>query len=60
MDLLEAIREQAKVRLEEYKRRVAQYYNSKVKLQQFKEGDLVLRKIETTGKAETMGKLRPN
>lgn len=60
MDLLEEIREESKVRSEEYKRRVAQYHNTKVKPQSFKEGELVLRKIETTGKAEALEKLRSN
>lgn len=60
LDLLEEIKEEAKVRLGEYKRKEAQYHNAKVKLCQFKEGDLVMRKIKATSKAKIMRKLRPN
>lgn len=60
LDFLEEIRELAKVRSDEYKRRAIQYHNVKVKPRQFKKRDLVLKKIEAIGKAEVMGKLRSN
>lgn len=45
---------------EEDKRKAAYYHNTKVKFRKFKEGDLVLRKLEATGKAKAIGKLRSN
>lgn len=60
LDLLGEVREESKVKLEEYKRRATQYHNVKVKPRYFKEGDLVLRKIEATGRVEAIGRLKPN
>ncbi|XP_022155342.1 uncharacterized protein LOC111022476 [Momordica charantia] len=45
LNLLEEHRETARLRTAEYKNRIARHYNSKVKKRDFKEGDLVLRKI---------------
>lgn len=45
LDLLEKIKDEAKVRSEEYKTKAIQYHNAKVKFRQFKKGDLVLRKL---------------
>lgn len=39
LGLLEEIREESRVKLEEYKKRVTQYHNTMVKPQQFREGD---------------------
>ncbi|XP_022156561.1 uncharacterized protein LOC111023436 [Momordica charantia] len=59
LDLLEEHRETARLRTAEYKNRIARYYNSKVKKRDFKEGDLVLRKIMPNTKDSTSGAFRP-
>lgn len=60
LNLLEKIRKKANIFSKEYKRKVVQYHNAKVKLRQFKKGDLVLRKLEAIRKTTTMRKLGPN
>lgn len=60
LDLKEEIREEAKVQLTKYKGKIAQYHNINFKLWQFKERDLILKKLKAIGKVEAMGKLRPN
>ena len=42
-DLIEESRGDAQLRVAQYQKRVAQYYNSKIKIRNFEEGDLVLR-----------------
>ena len=44
MDLLDEVREEARVKAEPVKRRVERKYNSKIKPRQFIDGDLVMRK----------------
>jgi len=44
LDLLDEVREEARVKAEVVKRRIEQRYNSKVMPRQFREGDLVMRK----------------
>ena len=44
LDLINEAREEAKIKAEAVKRRVERQYRSKVKLQQFQIGDLVMRK----------------
>ena len=44
LDLLDEVREEARVKAEAVKRRIERRYNSKVMPRQFKEGDLVMRK----------------
>ena len=59
LDLIDEVRDKAHAKVMEYKRRTSLYHNAKVKGRMFKEGDLVLRKIEASGVGET-GKLAPN
>lgn len=40
--------------------KMACYYNRRVKIKPLKIGDLVLRKMESVGKANAKGKLTPN
>ena len=44
LDLLDEVREEARVKAEAVKRRVERKYNSKIKPRQFGDGDLVMRK----------------
>jgi len=44
LDLLEEVREEARVKVEAVKRRIERRYNSKVMPRQFREGDLAMRK----------------
>ena len=44
MDLLDEVREEARVKAEAVKRRIERRYNSKVMTKQFRSGDLVMRK----------------
>jgi len=44
LDLIDEAREEANIKVEAVKRRVERQYNSKVKLRQFRVGDLVMRK----------------
>ena len=44
MDLLDEVREEARVKAEAVKRTVERKYNSKIKPRQFRYGDLVIRK----------------
>lgn len=60
IDLLEEVREESRVRLEEYKRKATQNHNAKVKARYFKDRYLVLRKIEATGRVKTIGKVKSN
>ena len=58
--LLEEKREQALRCAEDYQRKIAQYYDRKVRPNIFKPGDLVLKKLLTVRKDPTHGKLGPN
>lgn len=49
LDLVEEIKEKAKVSLKKYKRKIAKYHNARVKHKNFKKGDSVLKKIEVIG-----------
>ena len=60
LDLLDEQREQACIRLEAYHRRVAGYYNARVKTRPMGQGDLVLRKSAITNALREEGKLRAN
>jgi hypothetical protein len=59
LDLLEESRLAAAVKNEAYRRKATQYDNARVKNMTFKQGDLVLRKLEGTGNRESRGKLAP-
>ena len=58
LDLLEEKRDKASQRIAVYQQRMARYYNSTVKAKTFQPGDLVLCKVDPTGKR--IGKLGPN
>ena len=58
LDLLEERREQAAIREEKSKRKMAKYYNAKVRNVSFKPGDLVYRNNDASH-AESLGKLGP-
>ena len=60
LDLIDEKREHACMRLEAYHRKVAQYYNSRVKNRPMCIGDLVLRKSAITNALKDEGKLRAN
>ena len=60
LDLLEEDRERARIRDEAIKQQMARKYNKKVHPQEFREGDLVLRKVELVRKPQGKGKLALN
>ena len=60
LDLLEEKREQALKRIEDNQRKIARYYDWKVKPNSFKPGDLVLKKLLSARKGPTHGKLGPD
>ena len=59
LDCLDEERDKASSRMAEYKRKMAKYYNKRVKLRQLNIGDLVLHKFTTATKDPTQGKLGP-
>nr|XP_027123971.1 uncharacterized protein LOC113740625 [Coffea arabica] len=59
LDLLEARREEAAIRMAKYKGQVARHYNARVRPLTFKPGDLVLRK-NSVSRLQGAGKLDPN
>ncbi|GKU96885.1 hypothetical protein SLEP1_g10067 [Rubroshorea leprosula] len=60
LDLLDEVREEARLRTLVYKQKIANFYNKRVRPQTFKVGDLVLRKADLTGFETRFGKLAPN
>ena len=60
LDLLDEKRGQVLKRTEDYQRKMARYYNQKVKPRSYKPGDLVLKKLLPARKDPTHGKLGPN
>ena len=60
LDLLEEKREQVLKRMEDYHRKTARYYDQRVKPRTYKPGDLVLKKLLSTRKDPSHGKLGPN
>ena len=60
LDLLDEVRVTAKQRMTQYQDLMAKHYNAKMKPRHFSIGDLVLRKVTTTTKDPTQGKLGPN
>ena len=60
LDLIEERKESARVQLAYYQHKLKQGYDAKVKLRPLERGDLVLRKVFSTTKNPTWGKLRPN
>ncbi|GKV31526.1 hypothetical protein SLEP1_g40206 [Rubroshorea leprosula] len=60
LDLLDDVREEARLRTLVYKQKIANFYNRRVRPRTFKIGDLVLRKAGLTGFETRFGKLAPN
>jgi len=60
LDLIKEIREDARVRRAYYKRKMAQYHNSRVKEKSFKVGDFILHRYKPTGWPAKDGKFTPN
>ncbi|GKV09734.1 hypothetical protein SLEP1_g21190 [Rubroshorea leprosula] len=60
LDLVEEVREKARIRNMAHQSRVAKFYNKRVRARQFQVGDLVLRKAGLTNAYSHMGKLAPN
>ena len=56
MDLLNEVREEARVKAKAVKRRVERKYNSRMKSRRFRDGDLVMRKVH---QYEMQNKLSP-
>ena len=59
LDCLDKVKDQASRRMAKYQRKMAKYYNQRVKLKKFHIGDLVLRKVTPTTKNLAQGKLGP-
>ncbi|GKU88722.1 hypothetical protein SLEP1_g2951 [Rubroshorea leprosula] len=60
LDLLEDVREEARLRTLVYKQKIANFYNKRVRPRTFKVGDLVLRKVGLTRFETRFEKLAPN
>ena len=59
LDLIDEVRDMANAKVTEYQKRTSFYYNLRVKERFFRQGDLVLRKIEASGVGQK-GKMAPN
>ncbi|XP_074346854.1 uncharacterized protein LOC141685661 [Apium graveolens] len=59
LDLIDEVRDAAHARIIEYQKKASFYYNLRVKERFFKQGDLVLRKVEAS-RVGQKGKLAPN
>ncbi|GKV17080.1 hypothetical protein SLEP1_g27630 [Rubroshorea leprosula] len=60
LDLLDEVREHARLRTIPYKQKIANFYNKRVLPRSFKIGDLVLKKAGLIGFKTRFGKLAPN
>ena len=60
LDLLEEARETTRLRMATYQRRVARYYNRRVRIRCYRVGDLVLRLILPGARKASYGTLGPN
>ncbi|GKU97770.1 hypothetical protein SLEP1_g10862 [Rubroshorea leprosula] len=60
LDLLDDVREEARLRTLVYKQKIANFYNKRVRPRTFKVGDLVFKKVGLTGFETRFGKLAPN
>ncbi|XP_030946087.1 uncharacterized protein LOC115970625 [Quercus lobata] len=59
LDCLDEVRDNASGRMTKYQKKMAEYYNKRVKLRRLDIGDLVLRKVTIATKDPTQGKLGP-
>ena len=60
LDLIDEVRATVEQRLAQYQNLMAKHYNSKVRHRDFQVGDLVLRKVISSTKDTSQGKLGPN
>ena len=60
LDLLEESREKASIKAAARQKQVVQYYNKRVKIKQFNEGNLVLRSYQASRPSTKQNKLSPN
>ncbi|KAK8955111.1 hypothetical protein KSP39_PZI001886 [Platanthera zijinensis] len=60
LDMVEELRDLSAIRQEEVKRRMTKYFDKHVRVKQFAEGDLVLKKVDSAGRSAAVGKLNPN
>ncbi|KAK8918820.1 hypothetical protein KSP39_PZI021401 [Platanthera zijinensis] len=60
LDIVEELRDVAAIRQEEIKRRMARYFDKHIRVKQFAEGDLVLKKVDAAGRSAPVGKLNPS
>ena len=60
LELLDEKHEQVQRRTEEYQRKIARYYNKKVKPKSYMPGDLALKKLLSVRKNPAHGKMGPN
>nr|XP_023882263.1 uncharacterized protein LOC111994609 [Quercus suber] len=59
LDCLDEVQDKALSRMTGYQKKIAEYYNKRVKLRQLNIGDLVLRKVTPATKNPAQGKLGP-
>ncbi|XP_074362913.1 uncharacterized protein LOC141703237 [Apium graveolens] len=59
LDLIDEVRDAVHAKIVEYQKKASFYYNLRVKERFFKQGDLVIRKVEASGVGQK-GKLVPN
>ena len=59
LDFLDEVRDNASSKMTKYQKKMAEYYNKRVKFRRLDIGDLVLRKTTTATKNPTQGKLGP-
>ena len=59
LDCLDEVRDEASSRMTKHQRKMAEYYNKRVKLRQLDIGDLILRKVTSATKDPVQGKLGP-
>lgn len=60
LDTIDERRDQALIRLQNYQKATTQYYNSRIKNQPLKVGDLVLKRVFENTKKDGAGKLGIN
>ncbi|XP_074374488.1 uncharacterized protein LOC141714891 [Apium graveolens] len=58
LDLIDEVRDEAHAKIVNYQKKASFYYNLRVKKRFFKQGDLILRKVEASGVGQK-GKLAP-
>ncbi|KAK8963207.1 hypothetical protein KSP40_PGU018097 [Platanthera guangdongensis] len=60
LDMVEELRDLSAVQQEEVKRRMVKYFDKHVRVKQFMEGDLVLKKVDAAGRSATVGMHNPS